>query len=59
MNLQTTLGNFQQNIFERLEKINIRALNVPLNKPVIAHLGTFEKWPFLCLDVHTNKGFIG
>ena len=43
----------------RLEKINIRAVNVPLNKPVIAHLGTFEKWPFLCLDVHTNKGFIG
>ena len=43
----------------RLEKINIRAVNVPLNKPVIAHLGTFEKWPFLCLDVHTNKGLIG
>ena len=32
---------------------------MPLNKPVIAHLGTFEKWPFLCLDVHTNKSFIG
>ncbi len=43
----------------RLEKINIRAVNVPLNKPVIAHLGTFEKWPFLCLDVHSNKGLIG
>ena len=43
----------------RLEKINIRAVNVPLNKPVIAHLGTFEKWPFLCLDAHTNKGLIG
>ena len=43
----------------RLEKINIRAVNVPLNKPVIAHLGTFKKWPFLCLDVHTNNGLIG
>ena len=43
----------------RLEKITIRAVNVPLNKPVIAHLGTFEKWPFLCLDAHTNKGIIG
>ena len=43
----------------RLEKITIRAVNVPLNKPVIAHLGTFEKWPFLCLDAHTNKGLIG
>ena len=41
-----------------LEKINIRAVNVPLNKPVIAHLGTFEKWPFLCLNVHTDKGLI-
>ena len=43
----------------RLEKINIRAVNVPLNKPIIAHLGTFEKWPFLCLDAYTNKGLIG
>ncbi len=43
----------------KLEKITIRAVNVPLNKPVIAHLGTFEKWPFLCLDAHTNKGLIG
>ncbi len=43
----------------KLEKINIRAVNVPLRKPIIAHLGTFDKWPFLCLDLHTNEGLIG
>ena len=38
----------------RLEKINIRAVNVPLNKPVIAHLG-LSKVYFLCLDVTLIK----
>ncbi len=33
----------------RLEKITIRAVNVPLNKPVIAHLGTFRKVAFFVL----------
>ena len=41
------------------KKINIRAVNVPLDKPIIAHLGTFESWPYLCIDVHTNSDLIG
>ena len=41
------------------KKIDIRAVNVPLNKPIIAHLGTFEKWPFLCVDIYTNSNFVG
>ena len=41
------------------KKINIRGVNVPLNKPVVAHLGTFEKWPFLCIDIHTNTDIVG
>ena len=32
---------------------------VPLNKPIVAHLGTFKEWPFLCIDIHTNSNFIG
>ncbi len=41
------------------KKINIRAVNVPLQKPIIAHLGTFESWPYLCVDIHTNSELIG
>ncbi len=42
-----------------VKNINIRAVNVPLDKPIIAHLGTFESWPYLCIDVHTNSNSIG
>jgi len=42
-----------------VKKINIRGVNVPLNKPIVAHLGTFEKWPFLCIDIHTNEDIVG
>ena len=30
-----------------LKEVRIRAVNIPLKRPIIAHLGTFEKWPFL------------
>ena len=39
--------------------IKIRAVNVPLKKPIIAHLGTFEKWPYICVDVYTNSSIVG
>ena len=42
-----------------LKNVTIRAVNVPLIKPIIAHLGTFESWPYLCIDVHTNSELIG
>ena len=42
-----------------LKEVRIRAVNIPLKRPIIAHLGTFEKWPFLCLDVITNENIVG
>ena len=39
--------------------INVRAVNVPLRKPIIAHLGSFDKWPFICVDIYTNSKIIG
>jgi mandelate racemase len=42
-----------------LKEVRIRAVNVPLKKPIIAHLGTFDSWPFLCLDLITNQDIIG
>ena len=34
--------------------INIRAVNVPLRKPVIAHLGEFYNWPFSNHKIRIN-----
>ena len=43
----------------KLTGINIRTVNVPLKKPIIAHIGTFEYWPYICLDLLTNSDIIG
>ena len=43
----------------KFTKINIRAVNLPLNKSIIAHLGTFKYWPFICLDIYTNSKVVG
>ena len=42
-----------------LKDVTVRAVNVPLIKPIISHLGTFERWPYLCVDIHTNSELIG
>ena len=43
----------------KFTKFNIRAVNVPLRKPIIAHLGSFDYWPYVCLDVYTNSKIVG
>ena len=40
-------------------KIQVRAVNLPLNSPIIAHIGTYNKWPYICIDVYTKSGIIG
>ena len=42
-----------------LESVVVRGVDVPLNRPIIAHLGTFEKWPYLCIDLITKEGIVG
>ena len=40
-------------------KVIIRGVDVPLKKPIVAHIGKFESWPYLCVDVFTKEGIIG
>ena len=39
-------------------KLQVRAVNLPLNNPIVAHIGTYEKWPYICVDVYTKSGII-
>lgn len=32
---------------------------IPLNRPVIAKVGTFEQWPLILIDLHTEQGITG
>ncbi len=43
----------------KFTKLDVRAVNVPLKKPIIAHLGTFNEWPYICVDVYTNSDIVG
>ena len=40
-------------------KVIIRGVDVPLKNPIVAHIGTFKTWPYLCVDVLTKEGIIG
>ena len=41
------------------KEVKIRAVDLPLKNPIVSHLGTFERWPYLCVDVITNQNVIG
>jgi mandelate racemase len=42
--------------FERLE---VRPVLVPLNRPVVSRVGIFEQWPLILIDLHTTEGVVG
>ena len=42
--------------FERLE---VRPVLVPLNRPVVSRVGIYERWPLILIDLHTREGIVG
>jgi mandelate racemase len=47
--------------FEKLtfRSVAVRAVSVPLRRPVISKVGLFEYWPVLLIDLHTEEGITG
>ena len=41
------------------ESVRIRAVSVPLKRPIVAKVGEYRKWPFILIDVHTREGVVG
>ena len=41
------------------ESLRIRAVSVPLRRPVFAKVGTFHQWPLVLIDVYTREGVTG
>lgn len=39
--------------------IETRAVLLPLNRPIVAKLGTFERWPVILIDLKTEEGVTG
>lgn len=43
----------------RILDVSVRAANVPLKRPVIAKVGSFDRWAFICVDVACEDGIVG
>jgi mandelate racemase len=43
----------------RLKRTNVRAVLVPLRRPIIADIGTFAQWPLILFDLEMEGGVIG
>ena len=48
-------------VFEKLtlESIDVRAVSVPLRRPVVSKVGLFNDWPLILIDLYTREGIVG
>lgn len=42
-----------------LKSVRVRPVLVPLNRPIIAKVGVFERWPLILIDAETEQGVVG
>ncbi len=42
-----------------LKSIEVRAVSVPLRRPVVSKVGLFKEWPLILIDLYTHQGVIG
>ncbi|WP_158790430.1 enolase C-terminal domain-like protein [Granulicella sp. L60] len=43
----------------RLKRANVRAVLVPLRRPIIAAIGNFKQWPLILVDLEMEGGTVG
>ncbi len=41
------------------ESVRVRAVSIPMRRPIVAKVGTFAEWPFILIDVKTKEGIVG
>ena len=48
-------------MFEKLtlKSVDVRAVLVPLRRPVVSKVGLFKDWPLILIDLHTQEGSSG
>jgi mandelate racemase len=42
-----------------LESIRVRAVSVPMRRPIVSKVGGYPNWPFVLIDVRTREGLVG
>lgn len=48
-------------MFEKLtlKSVEVRAVVVPLKRPVVSKVGLFKDWPVILIDLYTGEGVVG
>ena len=41
------------------ESVRVRAVLLPMKRPIVAKVGTYPEWPFILIDVKTKEGVVG
>ena len=42
-----------------LKSVDVRAVVVPLTRPVVSKVGLFDQWPMILIDLYTEEGIVG
>lgn len=42
-----------------LRSVTVRAVVVPLRRPVVSKVGLFRDWPIILIDLVTEEGVVG
>lgn len=42
-----------------IDRVTLRAVSIPLRRPIVAKVGTFHEWPLILIDLYTREGIIG
>jgi mandelate racemase len=42
-----------------LASVDVRAVVVPLRRPVVSKVGNYDDWPLILIDLHTAEGVVG
>jgi mandelate racemase len=48
-------------IFEKLtfKSVTVRAVAVPLRRPIVSKVGLFDRWPMILIGLQTEEGIVG
>ena len=42
-----------------LKSVDVRAVLLPLKRPVVSKVGLFDQWPMVLIDLYTDEGIVG
>ena len=42
-----------------IDSVTVRAVSIPMRRPIVSKVGGYDKWPFILIDVRTSDGVVG